>query len=1175
MRKLFILAFAVVLGLSAQQVYAQGNATLTGSVTDPNGATVAGATVKATNIGTNIAYDTQSTDAGFYRFPTLPVGIYKLNVEAAGFKGSLVENVTLTVGQTVTQDVKLEVGVATETVTVQSGGEQLAQPNESSVSALLNRNVWENFPLENRDTNEFINILPGAVPDAFAGSTRGAAVNGTRGGMGNFLVEGYDNNDQGQGGRGALVSGGITSISPDAIQEYRVITNNYAAQYGKAGGFVTDTVLRSGTNDIHGSLFAYNRIQALAANDFFSNAAIPRVQDSLVRNQFGGSIGGPIQKDKTFGFGTIEFHRLRQGAPLTATSTTQQFINFVQSGAFRTFQETSPNGYCVIKLGEPCPGAFANSGHLGANFQALQASNPIPLGTSNFFNQAAGLFSGADLFGGDPALVYPVPVYGDVTVINNSFLNASRFTGKVDHIMSSSNRFTGTFLLEDSDTGDTRGGSDTTIGVPFLSPGRSILAGLTWVHDFSPTVINEAKFSYLRHVRDFAQCPGTDGQPSVVTGIDPLGVGFGCSSNLPQFFTDNQFQIQNHVSFVRGSHSFRGGVEYRRIRNGSAFEAIKNGLILPHGVEELLTDGFFGDEADLVSFGAPVLGGFTFAQASINPTTGTLPEFYRGFRANEWATYFQDDWKARRNLTFNLGLRWEYFGPPHNFRPGIDSNFYFGSDTTPVPNATSNPFFPTTSPLTAKVVNGSFQQRDHEIWKKDFNNFAPRVGFAWDVFGTQKLVVRGGGAVSYDRIWNNLFENIRFNAPFFAFATVGFFGGGAGVPAGPLATPGLYSVPFTATNTALFNNPAFNPVPSPRHMDENLVTPYVQQFNLGVQYEFMSDFLFEANYITTQGRALTGLIDINTFDGRGRGGNSRRPNSSIGGDNFRTNAFSSIYHGGQFILRNRTWKGLQFNTHYTFAKAIDEFSDAFNNRSGARPIDNANIRLDRGRADFDVRHRFVAGFTYDLPFLKDNRWLGGWAISGVLQMQSGVPFSVFHSGQDPNADGYLTDRANFLGSDFGSVYTNNSSPADGFFDKSQFEGVLTTITRFRNQLTAQLIAQGMTAAAAAAAAAPGPVIAGCGAGNGVVISGTRWWCNGTSGRNVFTGPAYNNLDFGVHKKFKLTESKSLQLQANAFNLFNHPNFGLPVSNINSSQFGRSISTAGTPRVIQLALRFDF
>ena len=543
-----------------------------------------------------------------------------------------------------------------------------------------------------------------------------------------------------------------------------------------------------------------------------------------------------------------------------------------------------------------------------------------------------------------------------------------------------------------------------------------------------------------------------------------------------------------------------------------------------------------------------------------------MPEFYRGYRANEWAAYFQDDWKFRRNLTFNLGLRWEYFGPPHNFRPGIDSNFFFGSGDTPVPNPSANPFFPDDSPLAAKVARGGFQQRDHEIWKKDFNNFAPRVGFAWDVLGSQKLVIRGGGAISYDRIWNNLFENIRFNAPFFSFATVGAFGGGAGVPAGPLSTPGIFGVPFTQASRDVFSDPLFSPVPSPRHMDENLVTPYVQQFNLGVQYEFANDFLFEANYITTQGRNLTGIIDINTFNGRTNiaglraNGSTRRPNSNLGGDNFRTNAFKSIYHGGQFIVRNRTWHGLQFNSHYTFAKSIDEVSDAFNNRAGQRPMDNTSIALDRGRADFDIRHRFVTGFTYDLPFFKGNRFLGGWVMSGVAQFQSGVPFSVFNSNEDPNGDGYFTDRALFVGSNLSGVYTNNSSPADGFFDATQFQGVVTRINELIDAGTPQLAA----------------IQTACGPNNGVILSATQWWCNGTSGRNSLSGPRYSNVDFGVHKKFKITEGTSIQLQANAFNIFNHTNFGLPVGNLNDTvNVGKSINTAGTPRVIQLAIRLDF
>jgi hypothetical protein len=347
-------------------------------------------------------------------------------------------------------------------------------------------------------------------------------------------------------------------------------------------------------------------------------------------------------------------------------------------------------------------------------------------------------------------------------------------------------------------------------------------------------------------------------------------------------------------------------------------------------------------------------------------------------------------------------------------------------------------------------------------------------------------------------------------------------------------------------------------------MDENLKTPYIQQFNLGLQYEFAKDFVFEANYITTSGKSLTGLIDINTFNGRARGGSTRRPNPNLGGDNFRTNAFSSIYHGAQFSVRNRPWHGAQIQANYTFAKSIDELSDAFNNRiTGGRPFDNTNIRLDRSRSDFDVTHRVVTGFTYEAPFFKGNRWLGGWVATGILQIQSGVPFSVYHSGQDPNGDGYLTDRAAFIGGSLSGAYTHGS-PATGYFDVKQFEGMVTRVNRYIAGPDGKV-----------GTADDGSARDGCGPGNGVVISNTRWWCNGTLGRNTLVGPGYANFDFGLHKKFKITEGSSLQLQANAFNLFNHTNFGLPVGNLNSPNAGKSITTAGTPRVMQLAIRFDF
>jgi hypothetical protein len=1139
------ITFLLLVSLNAP-VFAQsaGKGALTGTVIDSTGAVVVDAKVSAKNLATNVTYDTQTTDGGLYRFNDLPVGTYSVSIGAPNFKAAKVENLVVTVGQAVTQNVTLEAGAPSESVTVTASGEQLVQASGSSLSTLLNKKVWESYPLENRDSNEFIDLLPGAVPDAIAGTTRGAAVNGARPGMGNFMVDGYDNNDQGQGGRGSTVAGGVTSISPEAIQEYRIITNTYSAQYGKAGGFVADTVLKSGGNAYHGSLFEYNRVQALAANDFFSNRE--GIQDSLVRNQFGGSFGGPIRKDKTFYFVTAEWHKLRQGAPVTTTSFTEQFFNFVNTGAFANFMEGP--GLC----GGACPGAFARSRTVGPLFKQLAAATfpgGIPFATREFSNIGAGLFT--------EGIEYPVPVYGQVTLTSQTIFDQYRISSKIDHAFSNSDRINGTFLIENPDTTNTFVGGDGTIGPAIATDARRVNIGLTWNHSFGPTVLNEAKISYLRNRADFPQLPGLDGIPSVVTGIDPLGLSFGQTSALPQFFTDRQFQTQDHLSFIKGVHSFRAGGEYRRTFNASAFEATKNGLFLPHGVEELLTDGFFGDEADAV-FGSR-FGAFTQAQASVNPITGTLPEFYRGYRANEMAFYFQDDWKVRRNLTLNLGLRWEYFGPPHNFREGIDSNYYFGTGVTPVPNPSANVFFPSNSPLIARLVTGSFQQRDHSIWEKDTNNFGPRIGFAWDVSNNQKLVVRGGAGMFYDRIWNNLFENIRFNAPFFAFSTLGAFGNG--VPAGPLSTPGLYTVPFTST--ALFNNPANLPAPSPRHMDQNLVTPFLYQAFLGVQYEVAKDTVVEANYITTLGRELTGVVNINTFNGRSGGtlattgrslGSTRRPSTAIASDNFRTNAFTSSYHGGQLILRHRARFGLQLNASYTFSKAIDTISDAFNARLGLNPTDNFNLNLDRGRADFDVRHKFVTDFNYEIPFFKENRWLGGWEATGIVTVQTGAPFSVFSSSssEDANADGIFTDRAVFVGGgSLNSVINNSKSPADGYFDSSQFVGMVTR------------------------AKAVGPATA-CGPNNGVILSNTQWWCDGTSGRNILTGPDFVNFDFGLHKQFKVTENSKLQFQANAFNVFNHPNFGRPNGNLNSAAtVGKSTFTINGARVMQLALRWDF
>jgi hypothetical protein len=317
----------------------KGKGVAQGTATDPSGASVPGAVVTLTNMAIGKSRSAQTDTDGLYQFEFVDVGQYTLRLDAKGFAVYEVVEVEVTVDQTVVVNAKLELAKSTTTVRVEARGVQLVDTANAEVSGLISRTTIANLPLEIRDATAFVNLQPGAVPGVFNGSARGAAVNGMRGGMGNFEVDGADNNDAGQGGAShntiGTLSGGLVSISPDAVQEFRVVMNNYSAEYGRMAGFVTDTVLKSGSNQLHGSAFEYNRNSATTANDFFSNKA--GFHDQLVRNQFGGSLGGPIKKDKVFLYGAVEWQRLRQTVPITVTSVTPQFIEFVQTGQFASF----------------------------------------------------------------------------------------------------------------------------------------------------------------------------------------------------------------------------------------------------------------------------------------------------------------------------------------------------------------------------------------------------------------------------------------------------------------------------------------------------------------------------------------------------------------------------------------------------------------------------------------------------------------------------------------------------------------------------------------------------------------------------------------------------------------------------------------------------------------------
>ncbi|HEU5451504.1 MAG TPA: TonB-dependent receptor [Terriglobales bacterium] len=1184
MRRLSI-GVALLLLIGTMAAFGQaGTGTLTGLITDPTGAVINKADITLVNDQTGIVRKTAPSSAGVYTFPALPVvGTYTLTVAVEGFRDYKASEIVISTGATANIDVKLQLGAAKETVTVEAGM-QAVQTTESQVSGLVDSRVWEQMPLENRNQNAFINLVPGAVPDTT--STRGASVNGARGGTGNYMVEGMDNNDQGQGGRGQISpaeGGAVTLISPDAIQEYRVITNSFAAEYGKAGGFVTDTVLKSGTNNFHGSLYEYNRIQALAANSYFSNHE--GIKDRLVRNQFGGAIGGPVIKDKSFFFGSLEFHRMRQTTPLHAIGTTQDYLNWVDSGGLQQWAESSPNGICNnqklldTNFGDadatpgssgmtaaPCPGAFANSGKLGATFNKMRAVGPFPLAPST---PCAGGNSNCDPSGWYTGSYSPFPVaaFGDVYVGDPYYVNEYKISGKFDHKFTDKDQLSVMYLMQNAKSGDPYGGGGNTIGPEAIEVGRNQNLGITWNHTLSNSVLNTFKASYLRHLQNYPlPSAALETMPMVLTYNDALSVGLGLYSGLPQYFTDNQFQFQDHLSFIRGKHNFKTGWEYRRIRNGSSFHNDAAGTFYPWGVEDLVTDLNFTDEA------AAALGvkspGSGLASAAVDTTNGQLPNFYRGFRDNEFAAYFQDDWRVSNRLTFNLGVRWEYFGPPHNFQKNIDSNFYFGNPTAGLMNNavcsstnkiltnchTSNAFFPIT-PFSAQVQNGNFQVRNAEIWNKDTNNFGPRVGFAFDVLGNQKLVLRAGAGVMYDRIYNNVFENIRFNPPYFSDNQIGNLYNGYSM--GALSTPGLYGYPFNSR--ALFTDPKYAPKPNPRHMDQNLVSPYYEQAHVGLQWEFANGYVFEPEYVGNFGHKLIGYYDINTFNGRvacnpsngpfdpgtpcGDAGytdgfSTGRISQIIGADNYRTNCCSSNYHGLQLTLRKNYSNGLGFQANYTWSKSMDTLSDLFNYKGSYGATDVQNLGYDYGPSDFNMPQRFVGNVTYELPFMKNNRWIGGWTVNSIVSIQSGASFGVYSSSTayDANKDGRGGDRYVPKGvAPMGSVM-GNIDPVSGalvYFNKADW-GRYTCPSSLNGGM----------------------------------------WCDPPIGRNSMTGPGYWNTDFSISKKFKVTERAGFTFQANFFNLFNHTNFNNPSGNAASPDFGKSTTTYPN-RITQLALRFDF
>lgn len=1208
-----VFCFAIVIGVTSITL-AQATGGLKGTVTDVNGALVAGAAVEATNDQTAEKRTTTSADDGSFSITNLPVGTYTVTATATGFSPATAKEVKVSVAFTTEVPLALAVGGTTENVTITSGDIQTQVNNtDQQLSTLLDNKKIMDLPLLSRDPNGLILLAPGVTQTTT--SLGGFSVNGQRERNNNFLVDGIDNNDADVPG----IAGGAATPNIDATQEFRVITSNFNAEFGRNTGAIINVATRSGTNEFHGGAYMYYRSQRFAARNFFDAEKQP-----LQRKQFGGSIGGPIIKNKAFFFFNYEGDRSLSSTTENRTVPSAQArlgifpntpfgtLNVTQGGA----NNRSAQGICDVfgVDAADCPFVLPG-GNLGINPGMRQILNLYPLGNVPGQGTLPGVF---DLFR------FSAPNRFEVDT------TASR----VDWHVTEKHTVTGSFNTSDGVFDlfpETFPGSADNS----RTPQKSYVLSLNLTSTLSPALINEVRFGGNRLEAIF-NGPGDGGSSRAaydailsafaVGGIDNQPQPFGGANGELVSLTggtvtafgafDSQFRytgttvLGDTLTWVKGSHTFRGGFEQRWVYSNGASNFGRSETISFNTAQ---FGGSFLQDADgnpipttgvggqLQNFASLLYGFFGVQSQSqfFNKDQVRVDEDYRGYRVRESGIFFQDTWRVRPNLTLNLGLRWDYNGVPYEVN-GQMSTLVNQDPSGPQP---ANGFEFT-------LVGKNSPNPDQGLWLSDRNNFAPRFGFNYSpsfssgwlsklTGGPSKMSIRGGYGVFYDRVFTNLFGNSSANPPFqrdfqFLFDFLGQtgFAGASDIP----------RVPTQETSPFAFNGDELLPVifalPGNNQFQSKFATPYTQSWNFGFQRELGNAFLFEADYVGSHGlnqlRNISGALPSvprrNAICAASPGlsgcdnsaGGAPAPNQ-ISSTGTRTNflngvlntAFNPIFLNvslGQSsfnsmqvrltkTLTNETFGTGQIQGVYAWSHSIDNSADGLVPGSGPGGASERGLPRDssgfaggfgtgeRGNSGFDVRHRFVLNFIYDLPIKFENknlnRALGGWTMSGIVQSQTGTPFSIF-GGTDSAGTG-LTQRADFAS---GGIALTNLPAATN--DPRTYTGPDRSL--FKNPCPANRTNTSATACSAAVGPAVGRL--------------------GTVGRNQFYGPAFNKVDFSVIKRIPLTENVRFTLRADFFNIFNTVNFGLPGNDINSSLFGQS-TTAGAPRLIQFAGRIDF
>jgi hypothetical protein len=1003
-------AFLACLSVSA---LAQTTGTISGMVKDEKGAIIPKATVTVREVTTNSSRSTTTDDEGRYRFNNIPVGNYEVSVEASGFGKYVQSGITLALNQDAVVDVALQTGGVQATVNVVENA-ALINTSNAEVSVRFDSRRVSELPLAT-NRNVF-NVALGAPGVSQLGSGQAQfsqgiqySANGGRTRSNNFMIDGQDINDP-------SVSGGQQAINnPDIVQEVRLITNQFLAEYGRNAGSVLNIVTKSGTNDFHGTAFMFHNDNNLnACNNLnktggFCNktATDPSLQKAPFRieNQIGFTIGGPVYlprfgeggrsvisgRDRTFFFGSY-----------------QRWSDRLLGSGFTLVGAPTEAGRQVLAA------AAGNRPQVQALLKYLPAA------------QTGGGPTRTFVLGGQ---TFSVPT-GSITGSASSFLDDHQASFRIDHRINQSNMLSSRYLYDDSDSGGT--GQVTPPGNTSRAVSRSQAMNITLTSVITPNLVNEARAAWSRYASVSASDnPESELIPSIeITELGMSGfnaannrTAIGLAVNLPQFRNNNTYQVMDNLAWTRGSHSLKFGADLHRVQVKSFFIPTIRGRLAYSTLQR-----FVDDNADLASqVNRPLPGGQEI-------------QYYYW-----WDQYYyaQDAWKIRNNFTLTFGLRWEL--PGNNF-----------DDLVPVNNR-------------IVAANGGDERfRFTPVPGADMNNFQPRIGFNWNprtdgtgplgwLTGGDKLVIRGGYARTHDSSFININLNIASAFPFIAAINLPAVGAYSAIPTAQPA--GLNPANFARTIVA-----------------KDFHSPVYDQYSFEVQRELSNDLVLRVGYVGTKGSDLFASRDgnprlptNNVFISSAAPGSVNNPcretiastaNCTLGVIRLRANAAESIYHSMQVSFDKRFSRGFSAGLHYTWSSFIDTASEIFNPSGGEVAVaqDPRNQAGDRARSSYDRPHRLSGNFVYELPWYREQRGvaghlLGGWQFNGFVTFQSGAPFTPLN-GADPTGalngiDGLVGNaiRANLIAplptTSTEKLFNLLKAQGQSFFSTLQCNGPLT------------------------------------------------------------------------------------------------------------------------------------